>query len=275
MKFKLIVIVSLFIFTLTSCESHKTETGYIFIPAGIVDAGSNKGLSSEKPVKRYSVDSFYMSEHPITVGQFREFIKASNYITEAERFGNSGVFSFSKRRWYMQDGAYWEYPAGPNKEKARDDHPVTQVSWNDAVAYATWKGERLPTEVEWEHAARNGNNSRHIYSWGNEIEVKGKHQANVWQGKFPFKNTNEDGFLMTSPVKHFPKTSLGLYDMAGNVWEWTDSEYREENNELMKTIKGGSFLCEPDFCHGYRVSSRMGTTPETSLMHTGFRTVKN
>ena len=275
MKSKLILTVSLFIITLTSCESHRHESGYVFIPAGIVDTGSHKGLPAERPIRRYSVKSFYMSEHPITVDQFREFIKASKYKTEAERFGNSGVFSFSEQRWYMQDGAYWEYPAGPNKEKAKDDHPVTQVSWNDAVAYATWKGERLPTEIEWEHAARNGKNSRHIYPWGNEIEVKGKHQANVWQGKFPFKNTNEDGFLMTSPVKHFSKTSLGLYDMAGNVWEWTDSEYREENSELMKTIKGGSFLCEPDFCHGYRVSSRMGTTPETSLMHTGFRTVKN
>ena len=260
---------------LSGCEKESTKNNFIYIPGGTVDAGSYRGLPSERPVRRHSVESFYMSEHPITVGQFREFITATNYITEAERFGNSGVFSFSEQRWYMQDNANWEYPAGPNNDKARDDHPVTQVSWNDAMAYAAWKGERLPTEIEWEHAARNGKNSRHIYPWGNEIEIKGRHQANVWQGKFPFKNTNEDGFLMTSPVKHFPKTSLGLYDMAGNVWEWTDSEYREENNELMKTIKGGSFLCEPDFCHGYRVSSRMGTTPETSLMHTGFRTVKN
>jgi sulfatase modifying factor 1 len=134
---------------------------------------------------------------------------------------------------------------------------------------------RLPTEIEWEHAARNGINSRSKYPWGNKFKVNNKFRANVWQGTFPFINTNEDGFMTTSSVTEFPPTSLGLYDMAGNVWEWTSSEYQEGNSVPMKTIKGGSFLCEPDFCHGYRVSSRMGTTPDTSLMHTGFRTARN
>ena len=125
---------------MSGCEKENTKNNFIYIPGGTVDAGSYRGLPSERPVRRHSVESFYMSEHPITVGQFREFINATNYITEAERFGNSGVFSFSEQRWYMQYSANWEYPAGPNNDKARDDHPVTQVSWNDAMAYGNRMG---------------------------------------------------------------------------------------------------------------------------------------
>jgi sulfatase modifying factor 1 len=251
------------------------EKNYILVPGGDVDIGSEEGLSSEQPVNNYSVKSFYLSVHPVTVKQFRDFVEATNYQTEADRYGNSGVFSFIKQQWYMHDGANWEYPLGRSNQMAIDDHPVTQVSWNDAIAYTLWKGVRLPTEIEWEHAARNGINSRSKYPWGNKFKVNNKFRANVWQGTFPFINTNEDGFMTTSSVTEFPPTSLGLYDMAGNVWEWTSSEYQEGNSVPMKTIKGGSFLCEPDFCHGYRVSSRMGTTPDTSLMHTGFRTARD
>ena len=251
------------------------EKNYILVPGGDVDIGSEEGLSSEQPVNNYSVKSFYLSVHPVTVKQFRDFVEATNYQTEADRYGNSGVFSFIKQQWYMHDGANWEYPLGRSNQMAIDDHPVTQVSWNDAIAYTLWKGVRLPTEIEWEHAARNGINSRSKYPWGNKFKVNNKFRANVWQGTFPFINTNEDGFMTTSSVTEFPPTSLGLYDMAGNVWEWTSSEYQEGNSVPMRTIKGGSFLCEPDFCHGYRVSSRMGTTPDTSLMHTGFRTARD
>tara|TARA_B110000196_G_scaffold46141_1_gene36500 strand:+ start:520 stop:1350 length:831 start_codon:yes stop_codon:yes gene_type:complete len=263
------------VFFISSCDNHALAEDFIFIPQGMVDIGSIDGLASERPVKEFKVNSFYLAAHPVTVYEFRKFINTTNYITEAEKFGNSGVFSFEKKQWYLQDGANWEYPSGPHKNKAKDDHPVTQVTWNDAIAYANWKGERLPTEIEWEHAARNGSNTRTKYPWGDNIKVNNEHKANVWQGEFPFLNTSEDGFMMTSPVKQFSPSPIGLYDMAGNVWEWTDSEYKEKNTSLMKTIKGGSFLCDPDFCHGYRVSARMGTTPDTSLMHTGFRTVKN
>jgi len=263
------------VFFISSCENHTLEEDFIFIPQGMVDIGSENGLTSERPVKRFAVNSFYLATHPVTVFEFRKFINTTSYVTEAEKFGNSGVFSFEKKQWYLQDGANWEYPSGPHKHKAKDDHPVTQVTWNDAIAYTNWKGERLPTEIEWEHAARNGSNTRTKYPWGDNIKVNNEHKANVWQGEFPFLNTNEDGFMTTSSVGQFSPSPIGLYDMAGNVWEWTDSEYKENNTSLMKTIKGGSFLCDPDFCHGYRVSARMGTTPETSLMHTGFRTVKN
>mgnify|MGYP006090196005 CR=1 FL=1 len=274
LNLKLISLV-LILFVISGCENTVSDEAFVFVPKGLVDIGSEDGLASEKPVKRYSVNSFYLATHPVTVVEFREFINATNYVTEAEEFGDSGVFSFENKQWYLQEGAYWEYPAGPQKDKALDNHPVTQVSWNDAIAYTIWKGERLPTAIEWEHAARNGSNSRTKYPWGDNIKVNNQHKANVWQGEFPFINTNEDGFMMTSSVKQFPSSPIGLYDMAGNVWEWTDSEYEEDNSALMKTIKGGSFLCDPDFCHGYRVSARMGTTPDTSLMHTGFRTAKN
>ena len=263
------------ILLILGCSQDNLEKNYILVPGGNVDIGSEEGLSSEQPVSKYSVKSFYLSVHPVTVKQFRDFVEATNYQTEADRYGNSGVFSFIKQQWYMHDGANWEYPLGRSNQMAIDDHPVTQVSWNDAIAYTLWKGVRLPTEIEWEHAARNGINSRSKYPWGNKFKVNNKFRANVWQGTFPFINTNEDGFMTTSSVTEFPPTSLGLYDMAGNVWEWTSSEYQEGNSVPMKTIKGGSFLCEPDFCHGYRVSSRMGTTPDTSLMHTGFRTARN
>ena len=274
-KFKLTIPFIIFLSILIGCEGNLSNKDFILVNGGTVDIGSKNGLPSELPIKKYSLESFYLATHPVTVGQFREFIHATDYITEAEKYGDAGVFSYEQKRWLLKKGAYWEYPSGPNQQKAIDDHPVTQVSWNDAIAYTQWKGERLPTEVEWEHAARNGDNSRTKYPWGDDIKPDGMHRANVWQGEFPFFNENQDGFLRTSSVKQFPPSPIGLYDMAGNVWEWTDSNFNDENLTAMKTIKGGSFLCEPDFCHGFRVSSRMGTTPDTSLMHTGFRTVKN
>ncbi|MEC9415476.1 MAG: formylglycine-generating enzyme family protein [Pseudomonadota bacterium] len=275
MKINPRLILPVIMLAIVGASNNELEDNFILIPEGVVDAGSNEGLPSERPVKRHTVNAFYLASHPVTVKQYKEFIDATNYVTDAEKYGSSGVFSFEKQQWYLQQGAYWEYPSGPNQDKAVDDHPVTHVSWNDAIAYTNWKGERLPTEVEWEHAARNGANSRMKYPWGDNIKINGKHRANVWQGVFPLLNTNEDGFMTTSSVTQFPPSPIGLYDMAGNVWEWTDSEYKEENTDKMKTIKGGSFLCDPDFCHGFRVSSRMGTTPETSLMHTGFRTVRD
>ncbi|MAD28880.1 MAG: hypothetical protein CMP00_04345 [Woeseiaceae bacterium] len=153
------------------CSQDNLEKNYILVPGGDVDIGSEEGLSSEQPVNNYSVKSFYLSVHPVTVKQFRDFVEATNYQTEADRYGNSGVFSFIKQQWYMHDGANWEYPLGRSNQMAIDDHPVTQVSWNDAIAYTLWKGVRLPTEIEWEHAARNGINSRSIYPWGNKFKA--------------------------------------------------------------------------------------------------------
>lgn len=259
----------------------------VLIPAGKVRIGAEDGFAHELPQFWANVESFLMDKSPVTVAQFREFIKATGYKTEADKFGNAGVINDETgKQWILLDGANWEYPLGRTKPKAIDNHPVTQVSWNDANAYAKWAGKRLPCEIEWEHAARNAKNTRTKYSWGEEIESNGKWNANVWQGKFPEKNFVEDTFPYTSPVGKFGKTELGLTDMSGNVWEWTSNKKFDYASLFAKNSasvsiseeyaeRGGSFLCEPTWCHGYRVSGRSSSTSETSLFHVGFRCVKD
>lgn len=261
--------------------------GMVYIQGGVVQIGSDEGMEQERPSFWAKVHPFLMDVHPVTVGEFRKFINATHFKTEAEKFGNGGVIDESTdQQWILKDGANWHHPIGPDFPSAPDNHPVTQVSWNDANAYAKWAGKRLPCEIEWEHAARNARNSRDIYPWGNDIQTQGKYNANIWQGKFPVKNYNEDGFLYTSPVGIFGKTPLGLTDMSGNVWEWQSnlkfnyealfrSTAKEGDLSNERAERGGSFLCEPTWCHGYRVSGRSSSTPETSLFHVGFRCVKD
>ena len=256
--------------------------GMILIPGGWVELGAYDGLPRELPVTAVQVPTYLMDKHPVTVAQFREFIRTTGYQTQAESFGDAAVFDKEQKRWVLAKGANWQYPLGSAKDKAEDDHPVTQVSWNDAKAYASWAGKRLPTEAEWEHAARNGRNDRMRYSWGQELEEAGVFKANTWNGVFPAFNTNEDGYEFTNPVGTFGETELGLTDMSGNVWEWcenwylphgSDQESYAPNQESEKVMRGGSFMCEPGYCHGYRVSGRSGSTPETGLFHVGFRCV--
>lgn len=258
--------------------------GMVFVPGGKTRIGSETGMPVERPVFWAKVDGFLMDAHPVTVGQFAAFVEATGFVTEAERFGNAGVFDYETRHWTLVDGAMWSHPFGPSASPALDDHPVTQVSWHDAVAYAAWADKRLPTEVEWEHAARGGSNSRARYAWGDDIVVDGAPKANIWDGRFPMHNTGEDGHLYTSPVGAYGETPLGVTDMGGNVWEWTQDWYRpyaernkpfEPNPQSEKAQRGGSFLCEPGWCHGYRVSGRSHSTPESSLFHVGFRCVKD
>ncbi|MEM6646563.1 MAG: formylglycine-generating enzyme family protein [Bacteroidota bacterium] len=260
--------------------------GMVYVPGGLTHIGTTDGLPEEAPVHPVEVESFFMQQHLVTVADFAAFVEATGYTTEAERFGNSGIFDTSVQQWTMVDGATWQQPFGPNGDPAPPDHPVTQVSWNDAVAYAEWRGHRLPTEAEWEHAARNARNDAEPYAWGASQQAEGQHQANTWQGQFPYTNTLDDGFATTSPVGHFGETPLGLTDMGGNVWEWTADWYQhyaarvqglayQPQGEPMRTIRGGSFLCDPSWCHGFRVSSRQGTSPETGLVHIGFRTVQD
>lgn len=258
-----------------------------FIPGGNMDMGSATGLPREQPVIGQTVQGFLMDQHPVTVAQYRAFVEATGYQTEAEKFGDAAVFDLRMQNWYLHKGAYWAYPMGPENAPAPDDHPVTQVSWFDAMAYAEWAGKRLPSEAEWEHAARNGRNSRTKYGWGEDIKGQGRYQANIWQGVFPAMNTGEDGFLFTSPVGAFNTNELGLQDMSGNVWEWCADWYRGygPNGQLLfdnqgsgqkeRVMRGGSFMCDPSYCHGYRVSGRSGSTPETGLFHVGFRCVKD
>lgn len=257
--------------------------GMVYFEGGEITIGSKEGEPNEAPEFDTTVEPFYLDKHPVTVKQFREFVEDTGYETEAEQFGNSGVFDFDTGQWQLAEGASWEYPQGKAAGKAKDDHPVTQVSWNDAKAYSDWAGRRLPSEVEWEYAAKSGENTDEQYSWGDELVQDGQYQANVWQGSFPRFFENEDGYRYTSPVGEFGETPAGLTDMGGNVWEWTGTVYQlyEGNpgnmrvDSTQKVIRGGSFLCDKDVCHSYRVTARQFNSRESATSHMGFRTAKD
>lgn len=239
------------------------------------------GRNAHPPFQTY-VDAFFLDVHPVTTAQFRAFVEATDYTTQAERFGNAGVLQ--NGQWQLVDDATWRRPRGPEEPAAPDDHPVTQVSWNDAQAYCEWAGKRLPTEVEWEHAARAGLDQRSACLWDGNCfsdSTRTKH-ANTWQGQFPLQNTEADGYRYTSPVGTFGETAIGLQDMSGNVWEWTSSwkqpyeTLKEDNPPSQKkerVQRGGSFIC--DDCGGYLVFSRASSTPETSLFQVGFRCARD
>lgn len=261
-------------------------TGMVYVPGGTTRIGATDGAPDEQPVVPVRVAPFFMDIAPVTVSQFREFIEATSYVTSAERLGDGGVLDLRSGTWSLVPGATWHHPLGPDGPSAPDNHPVTQVSWFDAAAFARWTGKRLPTEYEWEHAARLARDARSPYTWGSEApaDADGRHRANTWQGSFPSYNTVADGFLLTSPVGAFGANALGLTDMAGNVWEWTDSWFRPYGDLGMPFVpdasservqRGGSFLCHEDYCHGYRVSARSHSTPETALFHVGFRLVRS
>lgn len=252
--------------------------GMVYVPGGVTRIGDER-VVEERPVFDARVRPFYMDVNPVTVGQFRHFAVATGYRTDAEKFGNGAVYDAAADRWLLVDGATWHHPFGPSAPPAPDDHPVTQVSWNDAAAYARWAGKRLPTEIEWEHAARGGKNLRQPYAWGDSLVMGGRYRANTWQ-----YDGAADGHLFTSPVGSFGTTSLGLADMGGNVWEWTADWFRSYDQREKSFVpsasseraqRGGSFLCNRDICHGYRVSARSHSTPESSFFHVGFRLVRD
>ncbi len=275
-------LVSTIIF-LGGCTSPEAPPGMIYMPGGSVQIGSQNGLSNEWPVHQVNIDPFYLDKSPVTVAQFQEFVEATAYVTEAEQYGNSSVFSFDSAYFYLAEGADWRYPLGQNGQAALLNHPVTQVSWRDAQAYARWAGKRLPTEQEWEYAARYAQGGVTRYAWGNNLIEENKYQANTWQGKFPEYNTMQDSFLLTSPVGYFGSNICGLTDMGGNVWEWTTSVYQPypgntysyRVDTLQKVIRGGSFMCDSTYCHGYRVSARQMLSAESAGFHVGFRCAQN
>lgn len=282
MRYPIILSLTLLI---SSCGQKEVNTpqGMVYFEGGKVTIGSSNGLKNETPVFTKKIEPFYLDKQLVTVAQFRKFVKETDYVTQAEEFGDAAVFNLEKESWELRKGAYSEYPRGPGYPKAKDNHPVTQVSWNDAKAYAKWAGKRLPTEYEWEYAARQGRASKnHQYNWGNKLYHNGAFQANVWQGNFPHQNDTTDGFLYTNPVGYYGKDRNGLMDMGGNVWEWCENTYKPypnsanqfQVNERTKTTKGGSFLCDSTVCHGYRVSARQFSTVETGLFHQGFRCAK-
>ncbi|NJB85548.1 sulfatase modifying factor 1 [Lewinella marina] len=212
---------------------------------------------------------YFMDETEVTTADFAAFVTATGYTTEADSFGWSGVFNLETLSWEPVTGANWKFPQGPDAPAARPDEPVTQVSLRDARAYATWAGKRLPTEEEWMYAATQGEENR-SFPWGAEMLPDGEYRGNWWQGPFPYENRVEDGYVGVAAVKQFPASDNGLYDIAGNVWEWTDSERKETGESI---IKGGSFLCSTSYCTGFNLQQRQFTPADSGLNHLGFRCV--
>lgn len=257
----------------------ETATGeMITFKGGTFLMGSNEGRPQERPAHKVTVKPFRIDKTLVTVAQFATFVKATGYVTEAERFGDSGVFNFETLSWELKRGAYWKKPLGPDGPDAQPNHPVTHVSWNDANAYAKWAGKRLPTEAEWEFAARSGKNNGNKFSWGNQVEVNGKYFANTWQGTLQQPEI-KDGYLLTSPIGAFGENEAGLSDMGGNVWQWCADTYAAypgspvqiQTDPSIKTIRGGSFFYDQYEEDSFSVSGRSMNSHETSLFNTGFR----
>jgi formylglycine-generating enzyme len=258
----------------------------VMIPAGTAHIGDIAGPADERPEFRYSSGPFLMDRTPVTVAQFAAFVKDTGYTTDAVRYGAGGVLDERQGAWVAVPGADWRYPQGKGRPAAPVDHPVTQVSWYDASTFCRAYRARLPTEFEWERAARMGQTpDGHVFKAGDPIELSGRYRLNAWQGVFPLLNTAADGYRTTSPVGAFGAAPSGLTDMAGNVWEWTSSGYLPYSAHQHDPVdiggavdgervsRGGSFLCSPGFCEGYRASARNHTTPDTSLENIGFRCV--
>ncbi len=254
----------------------------VFIKGGDFVMGTKEGLPHEGPVHKITVPSFWIDQHEVTVAQFSEFVSATGYQTEAEQYGWSGVFDVAAGAWMKKDGADWRRPDG-RLPAASLKEPVTQVSWNDAMAYAKWAKKRLPTEAEFEFAARGGLDAKK-YAWGDELRPHGKYLANYWQGTFPQRDLGEDGFIGRAPVKSFPPNGYGLYDMMGNVWEWCADWFSEDYYQTSpalnprgpsegqdRVIRGGSWLCSENYCTGYRVAARNHSAPDSGLNNLGFR----
>ena len=307
----------------------------VIIEQGIFSMGAsdqNGALNREYPIHKVKVNSFLMDIHEVTNAQFKTFIDESGYITTAEKKidweelkkqlpentpkpdeklfePGSLVFSMPNKItslidfsqwWKWTKGANWKQPMGPNSSIIGiENHPVVHISYQDANEYAKWCGKRLPTEAEWEWAAKGGLNNN-IYPWGNENVNDGEAKCNFWSGNFPLENNEKDGYILTAPVMKYPANKYGLYDMAGNVWEicsdWYDANYYRtlskneltinpkgpktwnyprEPNDPKKVVRGGSFLCNDSYCSSYRVSARMPYSKDTGMSHTGFRCVKD
>jgi sulfatase modifying factor 1 len=288
-----------------------------WIAGGTFAMGSDRHYPEEAPVQEVTVGAFWMDEHPVTNLDFTRFVKATGYETAAERppdpnqypgakpellFAGSILFQKSAgpvdlrdphNWWAWRDGVDWRHPEGPGSSlHGRERHPVVHVAYCDAEAYAGWAGKELPSEAEWEFAARGGHAGAE-FAWGGEFMPKGRPQANTWQGEFPYENTLLDGYDGTSPVGRFPANGYGLFDMIGNVWEWTTDWYRAGHEPPSpccgpdrraasahpndpaaiprKVMKGGSHLCAPNYCRRYRPAARMAQPVDTSTSHLGFR----
>ncbi|TSH90666.1 formylglycine-generating enzyme family protein [Verticiella sediminum] len=283
------------------------------IPGGSFLMGSDRHYREERPTRRISVEGFRIDRHPVTNAEFRAFVEATGYLSTSERQPDPrlypdadpellapGSLVFVKpdrpvglrdfRQWWAYVlGASWRRPLGPDSSlEGLDDHPVVHVSYEDAAAYAAWAGKSLPTEAEWEFAARGGLDGA-VYPWGDEFMPDGRMMANTWQGQFPWQNSLEDGYERTSPVGAYPPNGYGLHDVVGNVWEWTTTAFgappgvaqaksccvpgRADDPSVRHVVKGGSHLCAPNYCLRYRPAARQGQTLDTATSHIGFRCV--
>lgn len=277
-------------------------TELVELPAGAFRMGEDRFYPEEAPVRTVHVDAFAIERHPVTNAQFARFVEDTGYVTVAERPLDPalypgvaaadlqpGAMVFRptpgpvdlrdwRQWWDWAPGAGWRHPFGPGT-RGMPDHPVVQVAYADALAYAGWAGRRLPTETEWEYAARAGSES--IYPWGDDPRPDGTPMANTWQGRFPFHNEGAAGWVGTSPVGTFPPNGFGLVDMIGNVWEWTSSEFTgrvpnpcclpADDPGVSQALKGGSHLCAPEYCHRYRPAARSPQSRDTATTHIGFR----
>jgi formylglycine-generating enzyme required for sulfatase activity len=318
---------------ITARDAPVSHEGMVWIEGGEFTRGATdeRGRKDELPAHTAKVDGFWMDETEVTNRQFAEFVNATGYVTIAEKkpdweeikkqlppgtpkppdevlvaasltfhSPNQPVSLNNAAQWWeWTPGASWKQPQGPGSSiEGKEDYPVVHVAWDDAVAYANWAGKRLPTEAEWEYAARGGLKEK-SFPWGDDPVEKSGFMANIWQGDFPVTDKAEDGFKGIAPIKSFEPNPYGLYDMAGNVWEWTQDWYREDyysriTDEVSvnpqgpkdsydpqeptvpkKVVKGGSFLCNVSYCEGYRVSAKMKSSADTGLEHTGFRCVSS
>jgi sulfatase modifying factor 1 len=312
---------------MTSTKQKTPHPDMVWIPGATFKMGSEEHYTEEAPVHQVTVDGFWMDKYSVTNAQFAQFVKATGYVTMAERppdpalypnappenlVAGSLVFKmtpgpvnlrFIDQWWAWTPGASWRRPEGPGSHiRKRNRHPVVHIAYEDAVAYAEWAGKSLPTESEWEFAARGGLDGA-PFTWGDEHEPEGGPMANTWRGEFPWKNLASDGYEGTAPVGSFPPNGYGLHDMAGNVWDWTDDWWAEKHpedadkpcciptnprNENMdasydpaapqwkiarKVVKGGSYLCAPNYCLRYRPSARRPQMIDTGTTHIGFRCV--
>lgn len=276
----------------------------VWIPGGefLMGDGFGEGYpqDGERPVHGVALEGFRIDTAPVTNAQFAAFVDATGYRTDAEHFGTSAVFHLLVEAppaavlgpavgtpwWYTVRGADWAHPGGPGSSwRAVTDHPVVHVSHRDALVYARWTGRRLPTEAEWEYAARGGLEGAR-YPWGDELVPDGEHRCNIWQGTFPTLNTAEDGWVGTSPVRSYAPNGHGLWDTSGNVWEWCadwfSPRYYAESppagpagpaRGTARVMRGGSYLCHHSYCNRYRVAARSSNTPDSSSGNCGFRTV--
>jgi formylglycine-generating enzyme required for sulfatase activity len=287
----------------TEEASSSSREGMVYLEGGVylMGNGTKHGFSAdgEGPVHEVEISPFYIDAATVTNAQFAEFVKDTGYKTEAEKFGWSFVFRLFLSPWEAAkvsqvvqgtpwwapvEGAYWLHPEGPDTNiDDRMDHPALHVSWNDAIAYCKWAGKRLPTEAEWEYAARGGLEQQ-IYPWGDELTPGGEHRCNIWQGTFPEHNTKRDGYVGTAPAKSFPPNGYGIYNVSGNVWEWTNDwfgkQYYSESprkdpkgpaSGTNRVMRGGSYLCHKSYCNRYRVAARSSNTPDSSTGNMGFR----